>query len=63
MEWDYTSGGKITMTQRYQLQGTSWVLSAQHADIDIPHIRAVADASYNQYQTNVASANDKQKNP
>lgn len=63
MDWFYTSGGKITMTQRYQLQGTSWVLSAQHADIDIPHIRAVADASYNEYQTNVASASDKQKNP
>jgi hypothetical protein len=54
MEWYYTSGGKITMTQRYQQQGRNWVLSAQHADINIPHIRAVADASYDSYQTNVA---------
>jgi outer membrane lipoprotein-sorting protein len=63
MDWFYTSGGKITMTQRYQQQGINWVLSAQHADINIPHVRAIADASYNQYQTNVAAAGDKQKNP
>jgi len=63
MEWYYTSGGKITMTQRYERQGQNWVLSAQHADIDIPHVRAVADASYNQYETNVAAANGGQKNP
>jgi hypothetical protein len=63
MEWFYTSGGKITMTQTYQRNGSNYVLSAQHADIDIPHIRAVADASYNQYQTNVATASGEQKNP
>jgi hypothetical protein len=63
MEWFYTSGGKITMTQTYQRNGSNYVLSAQHADIDIPHIRAVADASYNQYQTNVATTSGEQKNP
>jgi outer membrane lipoprotein-sorting protein len=62
MQWFYTSGGKITMTQTYQRNGSNYVLSAQHADIDIPHIRAVADASYNQYQTNVATASG-EKNP
>lgn len=62
MEWYYTSGGKITMTQTYAKNGSNYVLSAQHADIDIPHIRAVADASYNQYQTNVAAASG-EKNP
>ena len=62
MEWYYTSGGKITMTQTYARKGSNYVLSSQHADIDIPHIRAVADASYNQYQTNVATASDGQKN-
>ncbi len=63
MRWFYTSGGKITMTQTYQRNGQNYVLSAQHADIDIPHIHAVADASYNQYQTNVATASGEQKNP
>jgi len=54
MEWYYTSGGKITMTQTFREQGTYSVLSQQHADIDIPHVHAVADASYGTYQTNVA---------
>jgi hypothetical protein len=63
MEWYYTSGGKITMTQTYARNGSNYVLSSQHADIDIPHIRAVADASYNEYQTNVAAASDGKKNP
>ena len=54
MEWYYTSGGKITMTQQYGKQGTYWVPAVQHADIDIPHVRAVADAQYGSYQTNVA---------
>lgn len=53
MEWYYTSGGKITMSQQYRMQGEYSVLSAQHATIDIPHVRAVADASYGTYETNV----------
>lgn len=56
MEWYYTSGGKITMTQQYRKQGDYTVLATQHADIEIPHIRAVADASYGSYQTNVAAS-------
>ncbi|HEY5427226.1 MAG TPA: hypothetical protein VIJ77_11800 [Candidatus Tumulicola sp.] len=55
MEWYYTSGGKISMTQQYAQQGSYWVPSAQHAEIDIPHVRAVADARYGSYQTNVAT--------
>ena len=54
MEWHYTSGGKITMVQNYRSEEGYSVLSTQHATIDIPHIHAVADASYGQYQTNVA---------
>ncbi len=54
MEWYYTSGGKIVMTQRYRSEGGYTVLSAQHATISIPHVRAVADSSYGTYQTNVA---------
>ncbi len=53
MEWYYTSGGKITMTQQYRSEGEYSVLSQQHAVIDIPHVRAVADAIYGAYETNV----------
>ncbi len=54
MEWYYTSGGKISMTQQYGRQGSYWVPQAQHAEIDIPHVRAVADARYGSYLTNIA---------
>lgn len=57
MEWYYTSGGKITMSQQYRMQGSYSVLSAQHATINIPHVRAVADASYGTYETNVPIGN------
>jgi hypothetical protein len=53
MEWYYTSGGKITMSQQYRVENNYVVLSQQHATIAIPHVRAVADASYGAYQTNV----------
>lgn len=53
MEWYYTSGGKITMSQQYRADGIYSVLSQQHAAIDIPHVRAVADARYGTYQMNV----------
>jgi hypothetical protein len=53
MEWYYTSGGKITMSQQYRMQGAYSVLSQQHATISIPHVRAVADASYGTYENNV----------
>jgi hypothetical protein len=54
MEWDYTSGGKIVMTQQYRSEGGFTVLSSQHAMIHIPYVHAVADATYAAYQTNVA---------
>jgi hypothetical protein len=53
MEWYYVNGGKITMSQQYRLQGNYSVLSAQHATINIPHVRAVADSSYGPYETNI----------
>jgi hypothetical protein len=53
MEWHYTSGGIITMSQQYRVESGYVVLSQQHATIQIPHVRAVADASYGVYQTNV----------
>jgi outer membrane lipoprotein-sorting protein len=54
MDWHYRNGGTITMTQTYRQQGQYNVVAAQHADIAIPHVRAVADATYGQYRTNVA---------
>ncbi|HET6893752.1 MAG TPA: hypothetical protein VFH72_00020 [Candidatus Baltobacteraceae bacterium] len=54
MDWHYRNGGTITMTQTYRQQGAYSVVSTQHADIHIPHVHAVADATYAQYQTNVA---------
>jgi hypothetical protein len=53
MEWHYTSGGVVTMTQTYRQEGAFWLISTQHATIRIPYVHAVADASYAPYQTNV----------
>ena len=36
MEWYYTSGGKITMSQQYRVENNYVVLSQQHATIDDP---------------------------
>ncbi|HYL26751.1 MAG TPA: hypothetical protein VEW74_02890 [Candidatus Nitrosotalea sp.] len=57
MEWYYTNGGKITMTQQYREQGGFSVLSQQHATIKIPYVRAVADSTYGTYETNVPIGN------
>jgi len=54
MDWNYRSGGVITMTQTFKGEGPYNVIATQHADIHIPHVRAVADAVYGTYQTNVA---------
>jgi outer membrane lipoprotein-sorting protein len=54
MEWHYTSGGTIVMTQAYRQEGGYTIISTQHATISIPHIRAVADSTYATYDTNVA---------
>lgn len=54
MDWHYRNGGAITMTQTYRQQGQYNVVAAQHADIHIPHVHAVADATFGEYQTNVA---------
>ncbi len=56
MDWHYTNGGVITMTQTFRDQGQYSVIATQHAEIRIPHVHAVADASYGAYQTNIALA-------
>ena len=53
MEWHYTDGGTITMTQTFKVQGPYSVVATQHADIR-HRVHAVADATYAEYQTNVA---------
>ncbi len=55
MEWDYTNGGTIVMQQTYRTEAGFTLLSSQHATIAIPHVRAIADATYGKYQTNGAS--------
>jgi outer membrane lipoprotein-sorting protein len=54
MDWHYVNGGAITMTQTYKRQGSYDVIATQHADIRIPRVHAVANATYGEYQTNVA---------
>lgn len=46
MEWHYFNGGSIVMSQTYRLAGAYWVVAQQHAEIHIPHVRAIADATY-----------------
>lgn len=53
MEWHYTNGGTIVMTQSYRAQEGFIVPALQHAYVDIPHVRAVGDAVYQDYQVNV----------
>jgi hypothetical protein len=54
MEWHYTSGGVISMVQSFRNEGPFTVIASQHIEISIPHVRAIGDASYGAYQTNVA---------
>ncbi len=54
MDWHYRNGGTITMTQTYRQQARYNVVATQHADIQIPHVRAVADATFGEYEANVA---------
>jgi hypothetical protein len=54
IRYDYYNGGVVTMTQHFAQVGSYTMLSAQTADIRIPHVRAVANGTYTDYQTNVA---------
>jgi len=53
MEFYYRNGGFIAMDQKYRTEGSYLLIDKQHADIAIPHVHAVADATYGAYQTNV----------
>jgi hypothetical protein len=54
IRYDYYNGGHITMSQEFRPVGGYLLLASQKAEIVIPHIRAVAQGSYSDYQTNVA---------
>ncbi|GAC1654793.1 MAG: hypothetical protein NVS9B12_05570 [Vulcanimicrobiaceae bacterium] len=54
LEWHYYNGSVITMQQAYRTEGAFSLLASQHAEIHIPHVRAVADSRYDDYRTNVA---------
>ncbi len=54
MDWHYTNGGTIVMTQTYKDEGPYSVLATRHVDVRIPRVHAVANATYAEYQTNVA---------
>lgn len=54
VDFHYRNGGVIEMTQQFKVQDGYDVLAAQHAQIHIPHVRAVADATFGTYALNVA---------
>jgi hypothetical protein len=54
IRYDYYNGGVVTMTQHFADVGGYTMLSAQTAEIRIPHVRAVANGTYTDYETNVA---------
>ncbi|GAC1402676.1 MAG: hypothetical protein NVSMB64_02890 [Candidatus Velthaea sp.] len=54
MEYHYYNGGTIAMTQHFSSVGGYHMLVSQEADINIPHVRAVAHGNYDDYKTNVA---------
>lgn len=55
MEWHYTNGGSISMTQSYRNEAGFNVVSSQHVDVHY-RVRAVADSSFDHYKTNVPVA-------
>jgi hypothetical protein len=54
IRYDYYNGGVVTMTQHFADVGGYTMLSAQTAEIKIPHVRATATGTYTEYRTNVA---------
>jgi outer membrane lipoprotein-sorting protein len=55
MEWNYTNGGSIAMTQTFRNEAGFNVVSSQHVDVHY-RVRAVADSSFDPYKTNVPVA-------
>ncbi len=55
MEWHYTNGGSISMTQSYRNESGFSVVASQHVDVHY-RVRAVAESSFDPYKTNVPVA-------
>ncbi len=53
MEWHYEDGSSVVVDQTYNTLGRYRVLASQHAYLHFPGVRAVADAQYTDYETNV----------
>jgi outer membrane lipoprotein-sorting protein len=53
MDWHYTNGGAIVMTQTYREENGYSVVATQHVDIRY-RVHATGDSQYSTYQTNVA---------
>ena len=53
MEFNYTNGDAITMTQTYRELGAYSVVTARHLEIK-RHVRAVADETFANFQANIA---------
>jgi hypothetical protein len=54
IRYDYYNGGHITMSQSFRPVGDYLLLATQTAEIQIPHVSAIASGNYDTYQTNVA---------
>ena len=60
--WTRHDGGTIVLTQTYAALGSSDVVTAQHATIDIPHMRAELTATYTDLVVDtptIATVNDR----
>jgi hypothetical protein len=55
MEWHYQGGGSVVVTQTYGSVGQYLMVTSQHLELHMSGIRAVADATYTDYQTNVGA--------
>jgi outer membrane lipoprotein-sorting protein len=55
MDWHYTNGGSISMTQSYRTESGFSVVASQHVDVHY-RVRAIADSSFDPYKTNVPVA-------
>ena len=53
MQWHYRDGATVLLTQTYDSTGQYRFVKSQHAEVHAHGIRAVADATYTDYETNV----------
>lgn len=53
MQWHYRDGATVFLTQTYDSAGRYRFVASQHAEVHAHGIRAVADATYTDYETNV----------